>query len=97
VRDLFRFEPAHFAEGERDARVGRERWMAAGEDEPQTVILDARAFVVDVRRHRGFDRSRDLVDGGVEPGASPQPVDRFEPAGRDEPRARIGRNSVTRP
>ena len=43
-RDLLGGEPAHFTQRERDLRLGSERRMAAGEDEPQAVVLDA--FVV---------------------------------------------------
>ena len=41
ARDLLGREPAHFAQRERDLRVRRQRRVAAREDEPQPVVLDA--------------------------------------------------------
>ena len=41
ARDLLGGEAADLAQRERDLRVGRQRRMAAGEDQPQPVVLDA--------------------------------------------------------
>ena len=41
VRDLLGLEAADFAQRQRDARVGIQRRMAAGEDQPQAIVVDA--------------------------------------------------------
>ena len=46
VRDLFGGEAAHLAQGQCDLRIGRQRRMAAREDQPQPIVLDS--FVIPV-------------------------------------------------
>ena len=50
VRDLLGLQPAHLAQRERHLRVGRERRVAAGEDEPQAVVLDVLFLGIGLRR-----------------------------------------------
>ena len=40
VRDLLRRQAADFAQRERDLCVGRKRWMAAGENETEAIVLE---------------------------------------------------------
>src|SRR5690242_21908575 len=70
--------------------------MATREDQAQPIILDA--FIVPWRRFVGnvLDALRMVLDR-IEPSAPPDAVDRFEPAGRNEPRPRILGNAVPRP
>ena len=95
--DLLGGEPAHFAERQRDLRVGRERRMAAGEDEPEPVVLDR----LIVRSHHLLGLSReplgDLVARGIEAGIPADAVDRLEAAGGHQPRPRVPWHAVARP
>ena len=71
--------------------------MAAGEDQAQSIVLDA--FGIPWRRRvvdDGFDLLGDILDG-VEPRAPAYAVDGLEATGRDEPGSRVGRHAITRP
>ncbi len=97
ARDLLGGEAAHLAQRERHLRVGRQRWMAAREDQPEPVVFQV--FVAG-RRWLGrlpIQAIGQLGQRGVEPRPSAQAVDGLEAAGRDEPRARVGRHTVARP
>jgi hypothetical protein len=97
LRDFFRRQAADFAERQRDLGVRSERRVAAGEDQPQPVVLDG--FLV---RPGGRVFDRDLGDGAglvelIEPGSAAHRVDRLEASSRDQPRARVRRDAVARP
>jgi hypothetical protein len=63
--------------------------MAAGEDQAEPIVHHV------VRVLRRFYRKLDFfMDFAT---TSTQPVDGFEPAGRDQPRARVGRWALGRP
>jgi hypothetical protein len=64
--------------------------MAAREDEPQPIIYDVR------RVDRCLGDHLELGPADLAPGLA-QPVDRLEPAGRDEPPARIRRRPFDGP
>ena len=71
--------------------------MAAGEDQPQPVVLDALVF-----RLLGLTGARLQVLGEfrqrrVKPGAPAHAINGFEAAGRHEPGSRIGRHTIPRP
>jgi hypothetical protein len=96
LRDLFRPQAAHLAQRQRHLRVGRQRRMAAGEDQPQPIILDT-LFV-----GPGVGRNGDLLCGTrfvelIEPRLPAQAVNRLEAARRHQPRPRIPRHSLARP
>jgi hypothetical protein len=73
--------------------------VAAGEDEPEAVVGDA--VLVELRLVRPLrvlvELCRDRRERRVEPRATTEPVDRLEPPGRDEPRARVRRQAFGRP
>jgi hypothetical protein len=71
--------------------------MAAGEDQPQPVVLQELVVLVGGVGGLVVEPGRQLAKGGVEPGPPPQPVDGLEAAGRDQPGARVGRQAVARP
>ena len=95
--DRFGREAADFPQREGDLRAGGECRVAAGEDQPQLVILDALIFTRCRRRRALIETSGQFGKGRVEPRAAAEDVDRFEAAGRDQPRAGIGRDAVPRP
>ena len=103
-RDLRCREPAEGPERERDATVHRQCRMAAGEDQPQSVVH------VVVRRPSaatfGLDRGKVRFDGGLarelvrlvpEPPAAAQSIDRPIACGRRDPGARVVGYAAGRP
>ena len=98
--DFLGLEPADLAQGQRDACVGIQRGMAAGEDEPQSIVGDLVVFFkmcLAIGTDERIDLRRQLVDHCVEARRAAQAIDRFEASGRDEPRARVVGNAVARP
>ena len=92
VRDLLGLQAAHLAQRQRDLRVGREGGVAAGEDEPQAVVLD---FLLDGLL--GGERFGVLLLERVEARAAANRVDRLEAPGGYQPRARVLRKSFPWP
>ncbi len=96
MRDFLGRETADFAQGERHLRIGRERRVAAGENEPQAIILDRLAVrwsgLVDDCIHLLGD-----ILHRVEPRAPAYAIDRLEPTRGYQPRARIRRDAVAGP
>ncbi len=90
-------QAADLAQGQRDAGLFRQAGMAAGEDQPQPVVLDRLALV---RAGAGVRHRADLF-GDLAPGchaALPaQLIDRLEPPGRDKPGDRVARDAGPRP
>jgi hypothetical protein len=87
--DLFGRQAAHFTQGERDLRIGRQYRMAAGEDQSQRVVFDDFAIgwhliLLD------FELAAQLRREQLEAARFAQAVDGPEAAGRDEPGAWIG-------
>jgi hypothetical protein len=95
--DLLGGHAADLAQREGDLRVGRERRVAAGEDEPQPIVLDALVLARRARVGDRLDLLGDVVEWHVEACAPANPVDRLEPPRRNQPRARVGRDAVARP
>src|SRR4051794_30403216 len=99
ARDLGGCQSSEHAQGQRDSRRERERWMAAREDEPQAIV-DKRAVVVAVARMLLCVEPDELTEavGPVRKRAAlTQPVDR-PPAGGDRgPRCGVGGDPVARP
>src|SRR2546425_2941639 len=71
--------------------------MAAGEDQPQPIVLDALLVPGGGVAGVGIQSAGELRQRCVEPGAPAHAVDGLEAAGRDEPRPRVGGYAVTRP
>jgi hypothetical protein len=89
--------PQTFPQRERDLRVGRDCGMTAGEDQPQSVVLE----LLDVVRGRvarfHVELTRKLGDRRVETRAPADPVHGLEAAGGDQPGARIRGHALLRP
>jgi hypothetical protein len=96
LRDFLGRQTADFAQGERHLRVGRERRMAAGENEPQAIVLDGFAVRWSGLVDDCFHLLGDILHR-VEPRASAYAIDGLEAPGGYQPRARIRRNAVARP
>ncbi len=98
ARDLLGRQARDLAQREGDLGVGRERRVAAREDQAQRVVGDLLAFVP-ARGAVGnrFDSRRDVAVDRLEAGAAADAVDRLEAAGGDQPRHRVGGNAVARP
>ncbi len=71
--------------------------MAAGENQPQPVVVHALLVVSAGVARGGLEAFGDLAERGVEPGALAHGGDRFESAGRDQPGARVGGEAIARP
>ena len=93
VRDLLGLQPADLAQGQRHLRVGRERRVAAGEDEAQAVVLDG----LGIRGRFGDEIFNRFLVENIESALTPDGVDRLEAPGRDQPRARVRRHALARP
>nr|QPG01998.1 hypothetical protein WM98B_00145 [Acinetobacter nosocomialis] len=91
--DLLGGEAAYLAQRQRHLRLGRQHRMAAGEDQPQAVILDAVVVGLFARQVGPVIE----VVNEIEPCPPSQAVDRLEAAGRHQPGARIGRHTLSRP
>jgi hypothetical protein len=94
--DLLGRQAAHLAQRQHHLRVRRQRRVAAGEDEPQPVVLDALFFP----RRGVIDGSLESLGGVVQRLESRAPadaVDGLETPGRHQPRPGIGRDAVVRP
>ena len=91
ARDLGRAQPAEQPQRERDLRGGRERRMAAGEDQPQAVVVHrARLLRLAGRSQRGLlllRRARRLAAEAVDPAVA---------RGRDDPARRARRQHRSR-
>jgi hypothetical protein len=97
ARNLLRGQPTHLAQRERRTGIRREGRVAAGENQLEPVV---RQFVVGADHVSGFaavQRARDLGLQRVESGAAAQCVDGPETPGRDQPRARIRRETLIWP
>jgi hypothetical protein len=92
TRDLRRREAPDEAECQRDLRIGRERRMAAGEDQLEPFVRNGRLLVVrellGPREKLGLLRERPLPSDAV---------DRAVPRRRDDPGAGIRRRPVDGP
>ncbi len=97
VRDLLGREAAHLAQRQRHLGGRRQGGVAAGEDQPQAVVFDVLALPLRGLVRVGVEPLGEIPQRRVEPGAPAQAVDGLEAAGRDEPRAGVGRCAVPRP
>ena len=71
--------------------------MAAGEDQPELVVLHVPLVPLGGVLRGGVDPLRVVLRQPLEPGAAAQGVDRLEAAGRDQPRTGVGRHAFARP
>jgi hypothetical protein len=94
ARHLRSGEPAQGSQGERDARLGGERGVAAGEEQPQPVVWDRAHGLVGLLAAAQRLQLAQLLR--VAPLAA-QAVDRAVARGAHDPAAGIGRDSVARP
>ena len=85
--------PPERAQRERDLRLGRERRMAAREDQAEPILRHRRVLLLG----RQLDVPRDLLLLLREPRAPAQPVDGLVPRGGDQPARRIRRRAGHRP
>ena len=95
--DLIGREAAHLAEGERDLDFRIDGRVAAGEDEPQPVVLDLLARSGRVRLGDLREPPGDLPMLAVEGAAAAQGVDRLEPPRGYEPGPRVIRDAFPPP
>ena len=93
ARDLAGRQPAHGAQRERHLDLGRERRVAAGEDQLQALIWEG-GVAHALRRRLGGGQQPIL--GGEHPVAA-DAVDRAVARGGDQPPGGAGRNAVPRP
>ena len=98
MRDLRRGEPAHRAKRERDLDLRRKRLMAAGEDQPEHVVVE-RGCVFDLVAERGVvdQLMRQRVLLAAERDLPADAIDRLVARDIDQPGARIGRRRRGRP
>ena len=100
ARDLGRRQPAEGAQRERHLRLGRERGMAAGEDQPQAVVGDRHAVLLVVRLLRWRPQrleprqDRRLLGEALR---TAHAVDRLVACGRRDPGPGVVRHAVARP
>ena len=90
MRDLLGREAAHLAQRQRHLGVRWQRRMAAGEDQPQPVVLHTVVVYVGGGRDAVAQAIGQRRERGIEPGAPAQLVDGLEAPGGDEPRPRLG-------
>ena len=93
--DLGRLQAAERPQRQRDARLRRERRMAAREDQPEPIVRDG-AVVDLVLLARGHERLQ-LAHLVLEPAGAPDPVDRLVPGRRRDPRTGVAGQPALRP
>ena len=71
--------------------------MAAGEDQPQPVVLDAVLVRLERVARVSIELLRDLRERRIESGTAAQGVDRLEPTGRNQPGAGIRGHAIPGP
>ena len=97
MRDFFRRQAAHLAQGQGDAGFFRQAGVAAGEDEPQAIVFDLLALVP-VRRRVGHRLDGlGMILPADQARIAAQAVDRLEPADGDQPGDRVRRHAVAGP
>ena len=98
ARDLLGREAADLAQRQRDLRVRRQRRVAAGEDQPQPVVLDALVVPLGAAPAARPRAARRRPSSEASNRARRRMrVDRLEAAGRNQPGARVGRHALARP
>ena len=97
-RDLLGGQSADFTQREGHLRVGLQRRVAAGEDQPEPVVVQRLlAAPFDGRGGLSFQLGGQRGERRVEARPPPQCVDGLEPSGGHQPRPRAGRYAVARP
>ena len=91
--DLLGRQAAECPQGERDLRIQRERWVAAGEDELEAFVGNRRILHLVLR---GFGHLEQPGLGG-ERAVTPDAVDRAVAGRRHQPRPRVRRRPLPRP
>jgi hypothetical protein len=94
--DLVRLETAERAQRQRDARLERERGVAAGEDQAQPLVRDRRFVHVLVVLQVCFEPGEQLRLA-LQVLLTTDPVDRPVPRDGHEPPGRVRRGAVARP
>lgn len=94
--DLFGGQSADFPKRHRRLRIRGDSRVAAGEDQPQHVVLD-RFHVARLRFVDAIEAVLDVLLRGIETRTPPDRVDRLEAAGRDKPAGGVGGNAIDRP
>jgi hypothetical protein len=98
--DLVGRQAAEQAQGQRDARLGREHRMTRGEDESQQVVADriVERFVIGIARLAVYlEFVAELLELAFRQLGAAQTIDRAMLRGRHEPGARIVRHAGFRP
>src|SRR5271166_43710 len=91
-------QPAHLTQGERNVRFRRQRWMTAGKNQAQPIILKAVVFLRAFRRTRlRFEISHELVLRRIKSCPSTQSINGFESGRRNQPWSRVAGYSTARP
>ena len=71
--------------------------MAAGEDQPQPIVLNILVDLRGVGLGNLFESAGDLKLQGIESASTPQSVDRLEASGANQPGPRVRRHSFLFP
>ncbi len=93
-RDLLGGQSAHFPEGQGDAGVRSQRRVAAGEDQPQFVVLDGFGHG---RLRRRFGQRHEVGQGPRQARLPAPAIDGLEAARGHQPGIGIGRHAMDRP
>src|SRR5262249_53311881 len=88
--DLLGRQAADLAQGQRHLGVRLERRVAAGEDQPQPVVLDILVLLLGGLSGVGLDLADQLVLRGIEAGAAAGAVDGLEAARRCQAGGLVG-------
>ncbi len=98
ARDFLGGQAADFTQRQGHLGVGLQRRVAAGEDQPEPVVLERLlADPFDRGGRLAFQPGGQRRERRVEARPPPQRVDGPEPSGRHQPRPRAGRHAVARP
>src|SRR4029077_19489178 len=89
ARNLDRREAGHRPKGQGNLRIPGQRWMAAGEDQPQSIVALRRVI-----SHEIYLQLRELVP---EASLTPQLIDGLAPGGRQQPGTWFLRNALSGP
>src|SRR5262245_15898334 len=96
-------QPAHLTQGERNPRFRRQRWMTAGKNQAQPIILKLIVLQTVLcigpygRTQLSFEMSHEFVLGRINSCSSTQSINGFESGRRNQPWSRIVGYSTSRP
>jgi hypothetical protein len=95
--DLLGRQAAKQPQSERHLRLRGQSRVAAGEDEPQPVVVHGSHLLEHARLAVAGSEHRHLAEQLPAPCLAAQPVDGMVAGGRGDPAARIGRHAIARP